>query len=382
MSSNKIVFIETSAITTKNMSGVGHTLLHILRTWQDDNALSKKFEIFLLCPIGKRKKIRSLGLRFPIKTIPMTDRLLRVSRKFNMLPRLDRVIGRGLYVFPNYWNWPLAHSKSITYIYDVSFLAHPELTESRNQSYLASNIPIWLERTDGVITVSNHAKEEIVKYCGIDSSKVHVVHNGVDTAAYDSISLDEIKLTKDKYGINKNYLLFVGNIEPRKNISRLISAYKLLPVTLSDKYDLVIVGSDGWNNKSVTDDIHRAISEGYSVNRIHQFVTDDDLAKLYAGATLLVHPALYEGFGMTTLEAMAAGTPIIVSDNSSLPEVVGDAGLYINAEDEHDISAKMRMLLEKPGLRKHLRDAGRKRIKLFKWQRTVSTLVKCVESYI
>jgi len=374
------LFIDASPLYEARSSGIGHSLLSILKSWQADALSREKIDVTLLVSFDKKQQIRALKLGYDIKIIPLPNKVLRMLRHIDFLPPMDLLLGRGIYLFPNYWNLPLAHSRSLTYVYDVSFLVYPEYAETRNQRFLAGHLPVWLKRTDKVITVSNHAKAEIMKYYQVESSKIHVVYNGVNTKFYQATSSQDIAAIKNIYNIVGEYLLFVGNIEPRKNISRLVAAYKLLPANLSRTFSLVIVGANGWNNHQILEDIRIAQNEGFVVHKIEQYVPDIDLPALYAGAALLVHPALYEGFGMTPLEAMAAGTPVIVGDNSSLREVVGDAGLYVNAEDEKDISAKIRLLLENEQKREQLRQAGLTRVLAFTWKQTVAELVKTVEN--
>jgi len=375
------IFIETSALTAQTMSGIGKTLLAILGAWRQDKSLDK-FEVILLVPFDKKAKLEALDLGFAIKTMFIPDKILRGLRKFNLLPPLDTFLGKGMYLFPNYWNWPLKHSTSMTYIYDVSFLVDETFADPKNRAYLMRNIPVWIKRTDRVITISHHAKAEIMKYYDVDSKRIDVVYNGVDANFFHPESLDTVNSTKKKYDIRGKYLLFVGNIEPRKNISGLIAAYRQLPEKLLSEYCLVIIGADGWNNESIKKNIKSAIADGLRVQRVREYVSDEDLVAIYAGATILVHPAFYEGFGMTPLEAMATSTPVIVGENSSLPEVVERAGLYVNAQDASDISVKIRTLLENPQERDRLSRAGKAQVRKFTWQKTARSLAKSIEGPI
>jgi len=375
----KPLFIETSALTSRNLSGIGHTLLAILREWQINEAAQSKFTPILLVPFDKKTQIEQLGLGIRIKTIPLPELVVRGLRRFNMLPYMDIFLGKGDYLFPNYWNWPLLFSRSFTYAYDVSFLVYPEFTETQNQKFLARYIKTWLQRADGVITISHHAKDELVKYTKIDSRKVTVIYNGIDTLPSKSVTQSSIKDIKTKYAINGEYLLFIGNIEPRKNIQRLISAYRLLPKLLKDRYSLVLVGAYGWKNEGIKQSIQLAVKDGLNVIKIDAYVPDADIVQLYAGAEVLVHPALYEGFGMTPLEAMAAGTPTIVGNNSSLPEVMGNASLYIDATNEQDISVKIRELLVNGSLRNKLIKAGNTRVRQFTWRSTTEKIAAFIE---
>lgn len=376
---SKPLFVETSALTSRNISGIGHTLISILKEWKENEDVKSRFQPILLVPFDKKNRVEALGIGLPIKTILIPEIIFRALRRFNSLPYMDIFFGKGDYLFPNYWNWPLLFSKSYTYIYDVGFMVYPEFTEVKNQKFLSRYLKIWTQRTDGIITISNHAKDELVKYTNIDKKKIKVIYNGVDMKPGKSITKLGIDTTKAKYQINGKYILFVGNIEPRKNIQRLIAAYRLLPVGMRDVHSLVLVGAYGWRNEEIKQSIETAAQDGLRIIKIKEFVPDVDIIKLYAGAELLVHPALYEGFGMTPLEAMTVSTPTIVGNNSSLPEVMGNASLYVDAMDEVDISAKIKKLLEDKTLRKKIVDAGNIRVRQFTWRHTVEKIAEFIE---
>src|SRR5882724_4725396 len=120
------VFVEASVLAEHHISGVGRTVQQILRTWGNDAALRKKFDLVLVVPFDRRAKLASLQLPFAIKTLPLPSKVLRALRRFDLVPPLDTMLGKGLYVFPNYWNWPLKNSRSVTCVYDVGFLVYPE----------------------------------------------------------------------------------------------------------------------------------------------------------------------------------------------------------------------------------------------------------------
>lgn len=361
------------------MSGIGHTLLALLREWHQSETLNTKFKLILLVPYDKRKQVETLGLQFPIKQILIPDTLFRALRRFNLLPFMDIFFGKGYYLFPNYWNWPLLFSKSYTYMYDVSFIVYPEFTDTKNQIFLSRYLKIWAQRSNGIITISNHAKAEIIKYTNMAANKIKVIHNGVNAVPSKAVTNETINAMKKKYGIVGEYILFVGNIEPRKNIARLVAAYRLLAKETRQVYTLVVVGGYGWKNEPIKKSIESAVREGHAVLKIDTFVPDQDIIQLYAGAKVLVHPALYEGFGMTPLEAMSVGTPTIVGNNSSLPEVMSNASLYVDAMSEKDISVKIEKLLRDENLRNKLIKAGKIRVRKFTWRQTVNELGEYME---
>lgn len=370
MSRTERVYIDTSALMPAHMSGIGHAVLSILITWQFSNDKSDR-EIVLLVPFGRTRRIRELGLSFKMKMLPMPAKGMAALRKFNLMPPLDLICGKGTYVFFNYWNTPLLFSKSLTYIYDVSFLVFPEFTEPRNRKFLTKNLPKWIRRTSKVITISNHAKSEILRFCNVDPNKVEVSPLGVNSQFGGVITDSQINSVKQKYHIEKDYILFAGNIEPRKNLSRLVTAYSRLIPSLRDGHSLVLVGGDGWNNEQILRDIVDAQTRGIDIRKIDEYVSDSDLVVLYKGAKALVHPALYEGFGLTVLESLASGTPVACSDLPSLKEIAGEAALYFDPLDLEDMAKTIERILSDGQLRRRLVNRGIKRAQLFSWRSTV-----------
>ena len=177
-----------------------------------------------------------------------------------------------------------------------------------------------------------------------------------------------------KYGVKGKYILFVGTLQPRKNIKRLIEAFS----KLKDKdVDLVVVGKKGW----MYDEIINSPSEFGVGNRVKflDSVEDEDLSTFYKNAIFFILPSLYEGFGLPVLEAMEYGCPVITSNVSSLPEAGGDAVLYVNPEDVKDITEKMQKLLQDDSLRKELVAKGREQVKKFSWKKTAEQTIKVLE---
>ncbi len=157
--------------------------------------------------------------------------------------------------------------------------------------------------------------------------------------------------------------------------SQLLEAYKLLPESLRKQYTLVIVGGSGWLNEPIMEAIKQDQAAGYDIIKPQVYMPEEDLPMLQSGATILVHPALYEGFGISTLQAMACGTPVIAANNSSLPEVVGEAAILINAEDTKDISDKMETLLKDTGMQSKLVNRGLTQVQNYSWYASARILV-------
>jgi glycosyltransferase involved in cell wall biosynthesis len=280
--------------------------------------------------------------------------------------------------FMNYHVPPGVKGKVVTTIHDMAYKAYPETLNSRTLHMLKLSMDRSCRRADIIITVSNFSKDEIVKYLGVSADKIVVVPNGVDLSKFHpNYSLDEVKSVKSKYGITGDYFLYLGTLEPRKNIERLIKAYGLLKKRLGTVPNLVIAGKKGWLYDPIFDVVNTlnlnsdVIFTGYA--------DEKDVPVLMNGAAVFVFPSLYEGFGLPPLEAMACGTPVITSNTASLPEVVGDAALLVDPYSVESIADAMESLLLDPALRAELKDKGLKRASMFTWEKSADIILEVYE---
>ena len=273
--------------------------------------------------------------------------------------------------------------KCVTIIHDIAFLTYPETVAKRTRQWLGKNLKIYCQRADVILTVSEFSRQEIHHYLGIPLEKIHVVYNGVDPEQYHpDYSEDRIQEVKAKYNIPGSYILYLGTLEPRKNIETLIRAYQRLLSAGPSRFGqipaafpkLVLAGKKGW----LYDSIFQLVKEFHLENQVifTGYVDESDAAPLLCGARMFVFPSLYEGFGIPPLEAMACGTPVIVSDCASLPEVVGDAGLLAPPTDIEKLAESMNRLLKDDQLHTALREAGLKRAGRFTWKASAEKLVQ------
>lgn len=273
--------------------------------------------------------------------------------------------------------------KCVTIIHDIAFLTYPETVAKRTRQWLGKNLKIYCQRADVILTVSEFSRQEIHHYLGIPLEKIHVVYNGVDPKQYHpDYSEDRIQEVKAKYNIPGAYILYLGTLEPRKNIETLIRAYQRLLTAGPSRFShppsafpkLVLAGKKGW----LYDSIFQLVKEFHLENQVifTGYVDESDAAPLLCGARMFVFPSLYEGFGIPPLEAMACGTPVIVSDCASLPEVVGDAGLLVPPTDIEKLAESMNRLLKDDQLHTALREAGLKRAGQFTWKASAKKLVQ------
>ena len=348
---NKIPHIKIDAfpLVDNHFSGVGHYTLGIVKGF-DELAGEGRLTYSLIVPRRLANRLDKYKLEHCKNIIknPIPNRIIRGFMKYRIKFPLDLILGSGLYYFPSFLAWPMLYSKSTVVIHDVSYLAVPDCVEKGNKDYLAQVVPFSIKNTKNIIAVSEFSKSEIIKHYKIDPNIISVASPSVDLRHFYKRSAKEIHKVKSKYDIfSDKYILSVGNIEPRKNYSRLIDAYMMLSKKITDKYPLVIVGAGGWNNDAIKEKIQKAKESGYKIINPKQFVDDEDMPALYSGAQFYVFTPIYEGFGMSPIEAYACGTPVIASNIASVPEAAGKAAMYIDPYDVNDIKQKLDEMVKK-----------------------------------
>lgn len=328
----KKIFIDAGPLLEWKMSGIGHTTHSIVQFLSQSTSFCRDYEIRLLYPKNKKDLIDRFQFNENVTStfIPIKARILNGLAKYNLLPPMDIFFGTGTYLFPNFKNWPLLRSKSITYIHDVAFRIFPEYVEPANLKMLNRSVARYMRRTDRIVTVSNSSKADIVKHFpDISPGKVKVIHNGVDPEFFKRRKKAEIERVRSEYNLPPSYFIYISNIEPRKNLKTLLSAFDTFAETESDTA-LILIGGMGWLNEDIVDRIEELQQKGRLVIRPNKYVPDDDLPALLSGARALIHVPVHEGFGISPLQAIACGTPAIVSSIPSLKEVLGGAGTYVN----------------------------------------------------
>lgn len=224
-----------------------------------------------------------------------------------------------------------------------------------------------------VITVSHHSKSEIVRELGIPERMVSVVHNGVAKQWFRKPTEDEICSIRKKYGLPKKYVVSVGTIQPRKNFDFLIKAFRCLHEDTKRDHALVIVGKPGSNSEHICAQFSKEEKSGSF--RWLNYVEEAELQLLVAGATAMAFPSLAEGFGIPIIESFAAGTPVIASNSTSMPEVAGDAAILASPSDIREFSNGLEALLSDKGLREKLMFKGHRRAREFAWETAVSKTI-------
>jgi glycosyltransferase involved in cell wall biosynthesis len=260
----------------------------------------------------------------------------------------------------------LGYRRSVITVHDLNFVYYPQFLTDESRRYYNGQIEWAVRRADHILADSHATKSDLVSMLNVPPEKVTVVHLA-GNPVYQPLPAAEATQVAAKYDLRPGYLLFVGTLEPRKNLPGLLQAYRLLLDTDATTMPLVLVGGKGWLYDEVFERVE-ALHLKEQVRFLHG-VGDADLPGLYNAASVLTTPSFYEGFGFPALEAMACGTPVVVSDRASLPEVVGEAGLLVNPDDPQDIAQALLRTLTDEALRAQMQERGLVQAASFTWEK-------------
>jgi len=332
--------------------------------------LDRESEFILLCRPQDREAVLRLGPNF--RPVVENSRPYSLREQF-MVPA--RLIPQHADVFhaPHYVLPPLVPCRSVVTIHDCIHLMFPQYLPNR-LAYGYARASIWTaaRRADRILTVSETSKADILRYCDVPADRIIVVHNAIDDRFSIAPTDEEVERVRERYQLDGPFALYVGNIKPHKNLERLIDAFHLVLRGGAERLRLLIIG----DQISKYPRLRRAVDK-YKLHkhvRFLGFVPDDTLAALYRLATVFVFPSLYEGFGLPPLEAMASGTPVVTSNTSSLPEVVGDAAVLVDPYSAESIAEGMLQVLTDRELRETLSRRGLARAREFSWEASVARI--------
>lgn len=380
MSKKIKVFVDAEVLVNSHFSGIGHYTLELLRALDRRLDTDNSIEIYLGVFYKRINHLKSFGfnnVRFKRTLLPL--RITNGLKKRNSQPYYDLFFGKKIYIFPNYTSWPLLYSKSISIVYDLSFEYFPQYVEPKNQKFLSEQVKKSVERSDKLITISTNSQHEITDFFKVNKKDVPIIYPGIDQSEFFKWPDDEVAKVKARYGINGKYILFVGNIEPRKNLKNLLLAYEKLSKKIRKEYSLLLVGARGWLDNEIFDIIERLRIDGNIIQQPIGYVEDEDRAAIFSGASLFVYPSHYEGFGIPPLEAMACGVPTITSNNSSLPEAVGDGAIKVSSESVDNLAKQMESLLSDSKKAESMIKKGYLQVDKYSWDKEASKLIDVIK---
>ncbi len=319
-------------------------------------------------PLKNYEKIVNLAKRIIPRPYLLTYGVKSFLFNFILLKEKPDVV-----IQPNYISFNTSIDVPIiTFIHDLSHIRYKKYHPKERVDFFEKNLKKSIDRSKKIVTISKFTKKELIELKLCEPDKIEVIPNGVDKK-FSPISKKEFEEIKKKYKIDyKNYFLFVGTLEPRKNIQTLLKAYLHYLKLTNNPLPLILIGGRGWKDSYFSSLLDKAIGSGYV--RYLGYIKENELIKFYGGARGFIFPSFYEGFGLPPLEAMACGTPVIASNVSSIPEVVEDAGMLISPYEVEGFSYALKKLEEDEEFCLHLSKKGLLQAKKFSWESSAKEL--------
>ncbi len=319
------------------------------------------------------ENVETVSTRYPNKIFNF------VMQKTLHQPKIDQLLGVSLFFMPNIGFISLSNGcRKIITIHDLSFLRYHEFFSSKRQLWhKIINARKLLRDADIIVAVSENTKQDVVELCDVNPNKVKVIYSGIGhqyhqikNAQAQNFAFQDFALVQKKYNLPNKYILYLGTLEPRKNVEGVIQAYDKLRMKNKGLAEgkLIIAGGKGWKSKN----IFRVWQESKYKDDIQflGYIDSVDKVYLYNLAALFIFPSFYEGFGFPPLEAMACGTPVVISFASSLPEVAGEAAIMADPYNITDIANAMEQVLTNQGLQNDLIKKGLAQARRFSWDKT------------
>lgn len=301
-----------------------------------------------------------------LKVLPNPRATKRMVEELMFRHKTRHGLRGAIYHEPNYLPMKFEGPLVLT-VCDMSCFDHPETHPKERVRLMNEGMPAAIERADHMVVISQDSKLALQRWFGVPDEKITVTY----LAANPTFRLIEPAQLADPlagFGLSpKSYVLTVGTLEPRKNLSTLFAAFAKLPKALRQRFPLVVVGMKGWKYDDLMGEAQTLVNDGEL--RFLGYVDDAQMPAIYAGAAAFCYPSRYEGFGLPALEAMASGVPVLTSNATSLPEVVGHAGLMVDPDDVGGMCDSLALLLEDASTAHHMAELGLARARTFSWER-------------
>jgi len=325
-------------------------------------------EYQVICRPPDREQIAAYGPN--ITPVPEAASPYSIAEQLR-IPIVLRRHHTQLFHAPHYVLPPMVPCRSVVTIHDCIHLMFPQYLPNR-AAYVYAKASMWsaARRASRVLTVSEASKRDILRFFDIPEQKIVVIPNAFDERFAVEPPPDDVHRVRERFQLDNRYVLYAGNIKPHKNVVRLIEAFAIVRRKLGEDLKLLIIGDEISKHAALRRTVHRHQLHKYV--RFLGFVPDQTLAILYRLAAVFVFPSLYEGFGLPPLEAMASGTPVVTSNVSSLPEVVGDAAILVDPYDAGSIAEGIASVLGDEALRLEMIRRGFARARQFSWERSVA----------
>lgn len=369
----------------KEKSGIGIYTYEISKALQKIDGLYIKGDVFNL--FGKNDVSRNIiDLKFNIDTCKFFSYGI-YRRIWNYVPIKYNWLFKkksDIYHFFDYIVPPRIEGKVITTIHDMTYHLYPHTMQPKTLKRIRNGIKYSANRADKVITISESTKKGIIEVLGVPFDKIEIVPPGVDYNAFNKVySKVQINRVKSKYNLPEQYILYMGTLEPRKNIESIIEAFSLFKKesTIHTKdIKLVIAGKKGWLYNSIFSIVQQLNLENEII--FTDYIDEEDKPILYKLSLLFVFPSIYEGFGIPVLEAMAASVPVITSNVSSLPEVAGNAALLVSPMDIVSIAKGIDKILIDETFRNELISRGNEQAKKFSWDNSAKKIYEIYKALL